>query len=159
MSSPSAVTNTQYVLSLNQGVAMSTFNVTGSNTPTGYSASGLPTGLAINGSTGAITGTPTVAGLFPAVITATNGAGSGSQALLIAVTPSSGPYCPRVMSRLDNNPAIEAYYKAGSASEIGDLFAQVAAFGANSNGIADALLVSAAADIAAFLAANPAVMV
>ena len=46
---------------------------------THYGATGLPAGLSINSTTGAITGTPTTAGSHPATVTATDSAGfSGS---------------------------------------------------------------------------------
>jgi len=60
-----------------------------------WSATGLPTGLTLNPSTGLLTGTPAVSGTTTATITATNAAGAGnySAALVIAAsgsTPSFG---------------------------------------------------------------------
>ena len=54
--------------------------------PTSYGASGLPPGLAINASTGIISGTPTTPGIYSNVIvTASNGAGSASTIFTINV--------------------------------------------------------------------------
>ncbi len=61
------------------------FAVVASNTPTGFSATGLPAGLSINPTTGVISGTPLAAGSFTATITATNAAGSTSAPLTISV--------------------------------------------------------------------------
>lgn len=68
-----------------------TFNyqITASGGPTGFGASGLPAGLAVNPSTGAITGTPTVGGTFAVTISATNAGGTGSATLTITLNPAA----------------------------------------------------------------------
>jgi hypothetical protein len=62
-----------------------TFTVTGANTPLGFTANGLPPGLAFNNVSGAITGVPTLAGNFQATLTASNLIGVGASVLNITV--------------------------------------------------------------------------
>ncbi|MEO7719183.1 MAG: putative Ig domain-containing protein [Capsulimonas sp.] len=66
------------------------YQITASNSPTGYGASGLPAGLSVNTSTGLISGTPTASGGSSATVTATNASGSGSQAVTITIAASGG---------------------------------------------------------------------
>ena len=66
-----------------------TYNVVASNSPTLYKASGLPSGLSINGSTGVISGTPTKSGTSSATVTATNASGSGAAILALTINPST----------------------------------------------------------------------
>ena len=75
------------------GAALS-YQITGSNTPTSFSATGLPTGLSVNTTTGVISGTPSVAGATNATITTTNGTGSGSATLVITISAASGDSSP-----------------------------------------------------------------
>lgn len=67
------------------GTVFGGYTITASNTPTSYHATGLPTGLSVNTSTGAITGTPTGGGSFNVLISATNGSGTGSATLVMTI--------------------------------------------------------------------------
>ena len=66
-----------------------TYQITATNSPSSYGASGLAPGLAINTTTGKITGTPSQVGTFTATISATNSGGSGSAPLAMTITAIS----------------------------------------------------------------------
>ncbi len=73
------------------------YQITGSDFPTSYAATGLPTSLTLNTTTGLISGTPTVQGTINATVSASNGAGTSPPrslvitiALLAPVISSSG---------------------------------------------------------------------
>jgi hypothetical protein len=79
-----------------QGVAFSQ-TMAASNTPTSWAATGLPSGLAIDTSTGTISGTPLSAVVTSASITATNGDGTSAAvtiAFVVSATPpgNGGPF-------------------------------------------------------------------
>lgn len=67
-----------------------TYQITASNGPASYNATGLPAGVSVNTSTGLLSGTPTTTGTSNATISATNAAGTGSASLFITITGSSG---------------------------------------------------------------------
>jgi uncharacterized delta-60 repeat protein len=91
VSSPSAVTGTA-------GSPLS-FTVTASQSPTSFSASGLPPGLTINPATGVISGTPTGSGTYNVTLTVGNGSGSAVSALTITLGSSStGSFVPAATS-------------------------------------------------------------
>jgi len=71
-------------------------NVT--NSPTSWSASGLPSGVTVATDTGVFSGTPTATGTFAVDLTATNDAGSGSGTITIIVGSSLA--APAVTSSL-----------------------------------------------------------
>src|SRR5438874_12592073 len=70
------------------GVAFS-YQITATNNPTSYNATGLPAGLSVNTSTGLISGTPTTAGTYSVTISATNAGGTGSATLVITTNPAA----------------------------------------------------------------------
>src|SRR5437899_1176059 len=73
------------------GVAFS-YQIVASNCPTSYNATGLPSGLSVNTSTGLISGTPaagTDAGSpYSLTISATNAGGTGSATLTLTINPA-----------------------------------------------------------------------
>lgn len=67
------------------------YQTTATNTPTSFAATNLPPGLAINSSTGLVTGTPTDTGSTVVTLTATNSGGIGTAALTITLLAAPSP--------------------------------------------------------------------
>lgn len=67
-----------------------TYQVTATNDPVSYFATGLPPGLNINTATGAISGYPALIGKSTSTLTATNAVGSGTMRLLITIEGKTG---------------------------------------------------------------------
>jgi hypothetical protein len=65
------------------------YQITASNSPTNYNATGLPAGLSVNTSSGVISGTPTTAGASSVTISASNANGTGSATLTLTINPAS----------------------------------------------------------------------
>ncbi|MGB6219829.1 choice-of-anchor D domain-containing protein [Haloferula sp.] len=63
------------------------FFATATNQPESFAASGLPSSIVIDDSTGRISGTPIGSGTFQVNLTATNSGGSGLQTLTIEIDP------------------------------------------------------------------------
>ena len=122
------------------GTAFS-YTITASNSPSSFGASNLPAGLSVNTQSGAITGTPTVAGTNTAIIYAGNSAGTASNNLVIGIAPASGggtvtyltenfESCTNGNSTTTTNqstawagdsnfPTVSAAYQAGGAVKLG----------------------------------------
>ena len=65
------------------------YQITASGTPTSFGATGLPAGLAVNTTTGLISGTPTTAAVTNISMSATNSAGTASAVLALTVAQPS----------------------------------------------------------------------
>ena len=61
------------------------YQISATNFPTSFNATGLPAGVTVNTATGQIVGTPSVIGSFSIALSATNATGTGNQTLLITV--------------------------------------------------------------------------
>jgi len=65
------------------------YNIIGTNGPTSYQATGLPSGLSVNPTTGLISGRPTAIGGFNISLSATNSLGTGTGSLTLTVTDAA----------------------------------------------------------------------
>lgn len=85
--------NSNFAATGAEGVAFN-YKITGTNTPISFNATGLPAGLSVNTSSGLISGTPSAGsgGLYSVQMSATNGFGTGLQAL--ALTINGGALAP-----------------------------------------------------------------
>jgi hypothetical protein len=93
---PPVITSPSSSATATVGTAFPTFQIVATGFPTSYTASGLPPGLSLNTSTGAITGTPTAAGTYVVALGAANSAGTSAAQLTITVAPA--PVAPTITS-------------------------------------------------------------
>lgn len=96
---PSAPVITSATSASGNNGSLFTYQIVATNTPTSYSATGLPNGLTINTVTGLIFGTPTAEGVTNATITAKNASGTANASL--AITINSPLPTPVITSSLD----------------------------------------------------------
>ena len=80
------VINSPLTAGFTQGTAFN-YTITATNSPTSFSATGLPAGLTINAG-GVISGTSTAVGTYNVNISATNGAGTDTRTLVLSVRPT-----------------------------------------------------------------------
>ena len=67
------------------------YQITATNSPTSFNATGLPAGLSVNTSTGRIFGTPTVPGSFNINLSAANSNGTGTAILGLTLVDATPP--------------------------------------------------------------------
>jgi hypothetical protein len=91
------------------GTAFS-YQITASNSPTSFGATGLPAGLSVNTTSGSISGTPTTAGTSDVTLSATNSGGTGTATLtltfnapLSTITYVQGNYATSQSNHSNNN--------------------------------------------------------
>ena len=65
------------------------YQITATNAPSNFDATGLPDGLTLNATTGVIAGTPTTAGNFPVALTAHADSGNGTATLTLVVASTA----------------------------------------------------------------------
>ena len=66
------------------GTALS-YQITATNSPTSFSATGLPAGLSVSTGTGLVSGTPTTTGISSVIISAANGSGTDAKTMTLSV--------------------------------------------------------------------------
>lgn len=105
---PPVITSTRIIPGM-VGLPLS-YQIVATQTPTGYGITGdLPAGLSFNPATGKLSGTPTAAGTYPIILTATNASGTGSlTAKLITVANA-----PRFFAADYETQTIGAFTTAG----------------------------------------------
>ncbi len=100
-----------------QGAPFS-YTIPATNSPTSFTATGLPAGLTLNALTGVISGTPTTAGTSVATVTATNPAGTGTALLTIVIPPAPSSrivnFSARALSGPGNQALIMGFVVAGN---------------------------------------------
>jgi len=84
-----SVTNANLTASGTYGTAFAGYTITASAAGVTFSATGLPTGLSVNSSTGQITGTPTQSGMFNVTLGATNTGGTGNATLVLTISQAT----------------------------------------------------------------------
>ena len=101
------------------GSAITTYTITGSNSPTSFSTSGLPSGLSVNTANGQITGTPTASGAFNVTIGVANASGSATAVLVFTIAKKNLTVSGVTAANKTYNGNTSATLGFGSASLVG----------------------------------------
>jgi hypothetical protein len=88
---PQAPVITSATSATGQSGSAFSYQVTATNSPTGFNATGLPVGLSINSETGLISGTLAAAGTSSIALSATNASGTGTAKMTLATTATQTP--------------------------------------------------------------------
>jgi len=109
------------------GAAFS-YQITATNNPTSFNATGLPSGLSVNTSNGLISGTPTAAGMSTVTLSAANSVGTSTAALVVTISPAPpAPPSPASASAyalafpnpaVKTNPTIRSFVGVADSVEI-----------------------------------------
>jgi hypothetical protein len=105
------------------------YQITATNAPTSYAATGLPWGLAVNSATGLISGTPAVAGTSSVILSASNSTGTGSATLTFSAIPA--PALVQATSSYASGAASALSFSFPQNSVAGDLIVVGLDFAAN----------------------------
>ena len=89
------------------------YQITATNAPASYGATGLPGGLTVNSGTGLISGTPTTAGTSTVTLSATNSRGTGTASLTLAIA-GGGTQPPVAHTIQISSDADDGYLQDGS---------------------------------------------
>jgi uncharacterized repeat protein (TIGR01451 family) len=101
-----------------------TYQIYSYNSATGYGASNLPPGLALNPATGQITGTPVAEGITDAIITATNAYGTSTRTLRFTIDPAAGNHFPvayYIRTPYSGNVPLTVSFSASYSSDDGSI--------------------------------------
>jgi large repetitive protein len=102
------------------GTSFTPYQITGSQNPTSFGATGLPAGLSPNAA-GLITGTPTTAGTSSVTITASNSSGPGSATLIITINPAA-PQAPANLTAVAGTGQVTLNWAASAGATTYSVF-------------------------------------
>ena len=92
-----------------------TYQITASNSPTSYTASGLPTGLSVSATSGVISGNLVSTGTSSITINAINISGTGSATLILTVLPLP-PLAPASLIATGSNALVSLSWVASTGA-------------------------------------------